>query len=95
MKPESYRLFAHLKHHTISMFKIHPSIGLVEKFVYLMSSIKFHIDLSFCPVALDYLDIFFFYLQFVLKCSCISYTVIIGLAFSEQQSVIYSRLLVI
>ena len=47
------------------------------------------------PVALDYLDIFFFYLQLVLKRSCISYTMIIGLAFSEQQSVIYSRSLVI
>jgi len=32
-----------------------------------MSSIKFHIDLSLCPVALYYLHIFFFYLQLVLN----------------------------
>jgi hypothetical protein len=66
-KSESCRLFAHLRHHTISVFIIHTSICSVEKFAYFMSSIKFHIDLSFCPVALDYLDIFFFYLLFVLS----------------------------
>ena len=49
------------------MFIVYTAICSVEKFVYLMSSIKFHIDLCFCPVALDYLDIFFFYLLFVLN----------------------------
>jgi hypothetical protein len=68
-KPESCRLYTytyvHLRHHTISMLVTHTrtSICSVEKFIYLMDSTKFHIDLSFRPVALDYLELFLFYLQ--------------------------------